>query len=139
MINREKPGTLKIVKVLDQGVVRDQTPPTGRSGSRGTPVSFSFTVTGPGGYSEAFNLPDNGLWTKTLGGLAKGTYTVTEADADGFATTVKVGDGNPIVGNSATVAIDIGALNKTVTVTNKQTKNMSVTATKSWSENAPNR
>ncbi|NLZ56647.1 MAG: Cna B-type domain-containing protein, partial [Clostridiaceae bacterium] len=138
VINREKPGTLKIVKVLDQGVISDQTPPTGRSGSRGTPVSFSFTVTGPGGYSEAFNLPDNGLWTKTLGGLAKGTYTVTEADADGFATTVKVGDGNPIVGNSATVAIDIGALNKTVTVTNKQTKNMSVTATKSWSENAPN-
>ena len=128
VVNKEKPGTLTITKVLDQSVV------SAKSGTRAA-VSFSFSVTGPNSYNRTFDLPDNGSWTKTLTNLVKGTYTVTETTT-GYTTSVQVNENPSVSGNSADVTIDIGALNQTVTVTNKQTENMSVTATKTW-VNAP--
>ena len=109
VVNREKPGTLTITKVLDQSIVGGAAG-GGKSGSRAA-VSFEFTVTGPNNYSQSFSLPEAGVWTKTLGGLAKGTYTVTETTT-GWTTSIKVNDGTPVVGNSANVTIDIGALSK---------------------------
>ncbi|HHW94305.1 MAG TPA: Cna B-type domain-containing protein, partial [Clostridiaceae bacterium] len=132
VVNKEKPGTLTITKVLDQSVVQS---PAKRNGTKAA-VSFSFTVTGPDAYLASFNLPDTeGSWTKQLTGLAKGAYTVTETTT-GWTTTYQVND-EPATSEPAVVTIDIGALNQTVTVTNKQTVNMTVTANKNWSSNAP--
>ena len=130
VINKEKSGTLVITKVLDQSVIPS---PAKSPSTRGetNPVSFSFTVTGPDGYSQNFTLPDNGSWTQTLEGLAKGSYIVTETTT-GYTTTMQVNDDAPIAANTVNVNIDIGHLSQSVTITNKQSENMSVTATKTW-------
>ena len=136
VVNKEKAGTLTITKVLDQTAI---TTKAKRLLTTRGPVSFSFTVTGPNNYSETFALPEAGSWTKTLEGLAKGTYTVTENDADGYTTSFKVDDGNSQEGKTATVEIGIGNGKKrerSVTFTNKQTENLTITATKKW-EKAP--
>ncbi|ERI06692.1 von Willebrand factor type A domain protein [Atopobium sp. oral taxon 810 str. F0209] len=130
VINKEKSGTLVITKVLDQSVIPS---PAKSPSTRGetNPVSFSFTVTGPDGYSQNFTLPNNGSWTQTLEGLAKGSYKVTETTT-GYTTTMQVNNDAPIAGNTVNVNIDIGSLSQSVKVVNKQTENMSVTATKTW-------
>lgn len=135
VVNKEKPGTLTITKVLDQNVVEN---------NRGfftklfnlraaNPTSFTFTVTGPNEYKETFTLPDeNGSWTKTLENLATGTYTVTEADAEGFTTTIQVDDGQVTEGTSTDVELAIGYLDRKVTITNKLKSSKEVEAKKIW-------
>ena len=114
---------------MDQSVVQS---PAKRNGTKAA-VSFSFTVTGPDDFTPvSFSLPEADSWTKELTGLAKGTYTVTETTQEDWTTTVQVNIDPPVPGNSASVNIAIGALNQSVTVTNKQKDNMSVTATKNW-------
>ena len=133
VVNKEKPGSLTITKILDQSVVL-----AGKARG-GTPVSFAFNVTGPNDYSAVFSLPDDtNSWTKTLDDLAMGDYTVTETTT-GWTTSVKVDDGEPVSGNMANVTIGLGALDHTVIVTNKQTQNMSVTASKVWENALPDK
>ncbi len=104
VVNKEKPGSLTITKVVNQS-----------STSQTATGSFNFIVTGPNDYTQTFDLSDGD--SKVLDGLAKGTYTIKEITT-GWFTTIKVNDGTPVIGNSSSVTIDVGALNQSVTVTN---------------------
>ncbi len=142
VINKEKPGTLTVTKILDQSPVAEFNSLFDLRNSRGISlfnlgsVSFDFTITGPNNYSETFTLPENNSWTKTFEGLAKGEYTVTETTT-GYTTSYQINDDSWENGTSANVEIDIGALNQSVTFTNQQTENMEITGTKEWSDNSP--
>ena len=58
---------------------------------RGTPVKFSFTVTGPNNYSQTFELAPGE--SKELKNLYFGEYKVEETAAHGYTATYSVTDG----------------------------------------------
>lgn len=68
--------------------------------------TYSFTVTGPNGYSQEVTI--TGAGSKTLSGLVPGTYTVTETGGDIAGYTLSVsgtGDVTVKAGETATAAI----------------------------------
>ncbi|EFI41297.1 Cna B-type domain-containing protein, partial [Peptoniphilus sp. oral taxon 386] len=80
----------------------------GVRGLRGTPIKFSFKVTGPANYEETFELAPGE--SKVLTGLYFGEYTVTETDTKGYTATYSVADGK--------VTLKAADKEKTVEVTN---------------------
>ena len=75
---------------------------------RGTPVKFSFKVTGPNGYEEEFELSPTE--SKVLKGLYFGEYKVEETDSKGYTASYSVPDGK--------VTLKSTDKEKTVEVTN---------------------
>lgn len=61
------------------------------AGLRGTPLKFSFKVTGPNDYEETFDLAPTE--SKVLKGLYFGEYKVEETDSKGYTVTYSVSDG----------------------------------------------
>ncbi|EFI41298.1 Cna B-type domain-containing protein, partial [Peptoniphilus sp. oral taxon 386] len=80
----------------------------GPVGQRGTPLKFSFKVTGPAGYEESFELA--ATESKELKGLYFGEYKVEETDSKGYTATYSVTDGK--------VTLKAADKEKTVEVTN---------------------
>ncbi|WP_039856492.1 VWA domain-containing protein, partial [Peptoniphilus sp. oral taxon 386] len=58
---------------------------------RGTPIKFSFKVTGPANYEETFELAPGE--SKVLTGLYFGEYKVEETNTQGYTATYSVADG----------------------------------------------
>ena len=75
---------------------------------RGTPLKFSFKVTGPNGYEETFELSPTE--SKVLKGLYFGEYKVEETDSKGYTASYSVADGK--------VTLKSTDKEKTVEVTN---------------------
>lgn len=75
---------------------------------RGTPLKFSFKVTGPNGYEETFDLAPTE--SKVLKGLYFGEYKVEETDSKGYTASYSVADGK--------VTLKSTDKEKTVEVTN---------------------
>ncbi|MDI9540330.1 MAG: Cna B-type domain-containing protein, partial [Bacillota bacterium] len=145
VVNKEKPGSITIIKKLDQSAIIPPPSPAKmsdsgefgltKSGAKTSQVKFDFEVIGPNGYAENFSLPENNSWEKVLDGLAKGIYTIKETTT-GWTTTMQVNQDPEVSASEVNVTLDFPNLKHTVTVTNKQTENMTVTAEKIW-EYAP--
>jgi LPXTG-motif cell wall-anchored protein len=106
-----------------------------------TPV-FNFEITGPGGYSDTFQLqlstdPANPVKaSKTFDNLAFGDYTITEIPADGYALAgfaCGTGSGS---GNSWTVTVGSETRAIGITATNRALGKLEITKKSSY-DNAP--
>ncbi|MDD3931866.1 MAG: FctA domain-containing protein, partial [Eubacteriales bacterium] len=85
------------------------------------PLAFSFTVSGPDGYEQTFDLGPAG--EKTFENLKYGTYTVVE-NTTGYYTTYDP-DGGEVI-------LSFAERDATVTVTNRVKNGTDITATKIW-------
>ena len=80
----------------------------GPVGQRGTPIKFTFKVTGPAGYEKTFELAPGE--SKTLTGLYFGEYKVEETDSKNYTASYSVANGK--------VTLKANDKDKTVEVTN---------------------
>ena len=94
------PGSLTIVKQLGEGA----------PASAGS-MTYSFTVTGPNGYSNTVSVV--GAGSVTIDNLRPGSYVVTENTTDAYINGYQL----TAEGNGVTVSVTAGN-NSTVTVTN---------------------
>ncbi len=90
----------------------------------------------PDGYIEYIKLPDENGWSKTIDNLARGEYRIAETTA-GYITSYELNGGPSIDGRSALISLTTGSLDQSIKLTNKQMRNMTVTGTKIWSDDAP--
>ena len=126
-------GSIKITKAIADGDYVNAEDFAGKA--------FTFTVTGPDGYSKTVTVKPGE--TQTLSNLRYGTYTITEAETIVTNYTwkgVDFGNGQ----NSITVKVETDKQEIPVTATNTYTRDLtdlSVTKTVNWditTSNAPN-
>ncbi len=132
LTNQMQPDTLTLTvkKPLLDNATMNGGHAASASGQTGTPIAFTFKVTGPWGYSQTFTLTPG--TQHVLNGLSAGEYTVTETNTQNYV---------PQYAPTQTVAVAQGAGN-TVTVTNNHASSnnpnaVQVRATKYWQGGAP--